>query len=871
MTLQQPLNACTIVSKNYLPYARVLAQSFLDRVPDGQFFVLLVDRNDGHIDPSAEPYTLVEAEDVTKVPDIASFLFKYTLLEANTAIKPYFLEQLFEEHGLESLIYFDPDILITGSLDELADLLGTHNVVLTPHLTTPIADNALPGELQILQAGTYNLGFVALRGGDTSRQLLRWWQGHLYEDCVVRIDRGLFVDQKWMDLVPGLYEGVHIHRHPGYNAAYWNLHGRTVTRVDTPEGPHDLGYRSNDEPLIFFHFSGIQPDHLEPVSKHQDRFRLGDIGAAADLYRLYGQKVFDAGYAECKPWPYAFGRFDNGVAIPNAARSLYLGASPALRRRFGNPFEAGGEQSFFRWLQEPAAGASKTSPYLTRLLAHIHGSRGDLTSSFPDVAGKDFPAFSSWIADYGRHELKLDPAFLGTLFRESRATLLTADGLKRRVKNRLKRLLHSPVGRSAKETVKNALGAERFRALKSKVRPTPPVADAAPSPIVSRRLPLPPTLEHPGINLVGYLQAETGMGEAARSLARALESAGIPTSLHSLDLNVLARQGDASFAPLESEFPHDINLFVLNADQVEPVYHHLGAEVFAGRFNVGFWLWELELFPDVYRPAFDVLHEVWTPSTFCLDAMSAIAPVPVRRVPLPVEVDPEIHFDRAHFDLDDGTFVFFYMFNFLSYIERKNPLAAVRAFRQAFGDDDRAMLLLKTSQGDFEPEAKAVIEAEIGDANVRLLDTYLDRSEINALTALTDAYVSPHRSEGYGLTLAEAMAHGKPVIATPYSGNTDFFGVHNGLPVAHRLVELTDDAGPYPKGARWADVDIDDLARQMRRLVDDPDLGRSLGARAREDIERELSHAAIGRLLERRYGEILRRVDGQSVGLIGID
>ena len=862
-----PLFACTIVSKNYLPYARVLARSFLDQQPEGRFFVLLVDRNDEHIDPAAEPFELVEAEDLAEVvPEITSFLFKYTLLEANTAIKPFFLAWLFERHELPNLTYFDPDILITGSLAGLAGVLDDAAVVLTPHLDQPIDDGAHPGELAILQAGTYNLGFVSLRGGEISRRLLSWWQDRLYDDCVVRIDRGLFVDQKWMDLVPGLFGTggkVRIETHPGWNVAYWNLHGRTVTREGASE---EIGrYRSNGEPLTFFHFSGIQPDSLEHVSKHQDRFRLADLGAAADLYRVYAERVLTAGYATCQPWPYAFARFDNGVRIPDAARALYLGLSPAHRRRFGDPFAAAGDESFFNWLNQPASG--KRSPHLSRLLAHVHRQRPDLGARFPDPAGKDFPNFSSWLRDTGRHELKLDPAFLDDLFRESRATLLTPSGLGRRLRNRLQRLSQSSVGRSLKQRLKGALGAERTRQLKRQLGRDPAdPTQAPPPPIVERRLAMPRQLEAPGINLVGYLSAETGMGEAARGLARLLETAGVPLSLHNLELNVLARKGESGYDDAVSDFPYAVNLLVVNADQVEAVYQHLGAEVFAGRANVGYWLWELESFPDRWRRAFDVLHEVWTPSTFCLDAFSAVAPIPVRRLPLPVPVGAQPSIDRAHFELESGTFVVLYLFNFLSYMERKNPKAAVRAFRRAFGAADDALLLLKTSQAEFAPEARAELEAEIGDAKVRLVDAYYDRDEIEALVAACDAYLSPHRSEGYGLTVAEAMAHGKPVVATAYSGVTDFYDAQVGLPVDYRRVELTADEGPYPKGAVWADPDEEQIANHLRRLYDDPGLRERLGNAARQRIATTLDDATLADTARQRFETLIRRIARETVG-----
>jgi glycosyltransferase involved in cell wall biosynthesis len=846
-----PLTACTIVSKNYIAFARVVARSFLAAEPEGRFFVLLVDRNDGHIDPEAEPFTLVEVEELQNIRNLPTFLFKYTLLECNTAVKPFFLEYLFERYGLENLVYFDPDILITGSLDELRQEVDDHSIVLTPHLTHPIGDDAHPGELAILQAGAYNLGFIGLGSGEMAQALLRWWQDRLYDQCVVRIDQALFVDQKWIDLVPGLFPDVSVITKPGYNVAYWNLHRRTVTCV---EG----SWRSNGEELVFFHFSGIQPESLEQVSKHQNRFQLADLGAAADLYRLYRDQVVEAGYFEALPWPYAFGHFEDGTAIPNLGRALYHQLPEEERRRFGNPFSTAGDTSFLHWLNGPAPGASRHPPHPTRLLSHLHASRADLVANFPKVPGADFPAYSSWLRDYGRHELKLGEAFLGTLHRESRGTLFTVDGLKRRLKNRLKRFYHSATGQATRRIVRDVLGRERSQSIRQRLRPvspTPPPAVPA-----ARRLPMPTMIERPGINLVGYLQAETGMGEAARSLALALEQAGIPVSRHSLDLGVVARNQDPTFVPQTSEFPYDINLIVVNADQVQAVREHLGPEVFVGRYNIGFWLWELARFPISYQSAFDPFHEIWTPSTFCVDAISTISPVPVRRLPLPVEPLDIPPFGRSHFNLPEKTFVVLFMFNFLSYMERKNPLAAIRAFRQAFAAEDDALLLLKTSQSDFAPEARREIEEAIGDAKIRLLDAYLDRDEILSLTACADAYLSLHRAEGFGLTLAEAMYYAKPVISTPYSGTADFVDLNNSLPVRYHLVELAEDAGPYPAGAVWAEPSAKHAAEHLRTLYADRQLGVSLGKKAREDVRNNLSHHAVGRILKERFAEVLRQV-----------
>ena len=558
---------------------------------------------------------------------------------------------------------------------------------------------------------------------------------------------------------------------------------------------------------------------------------------------------WDAGYLQCRPWPYAFGTFDNGVRIPDAARGLYLGLSAEQQAHFDDPFKTEGDRPFFEWLNSSVAGARPT-----RLLHHLYQSRPDL--HFGDVnTANGLAAYSAWLLEYGRHELRLDDRLLVGLD-ESPGDWLSPSGLKRRLRHGLKRLYHSAPGRQAKATAKRLLGPDRSRALKQKLRKPP-----GPGPSPSTDGPN-PRVESVGINLVGYLDAETGMGQAGRSLVAACRAADIPVSPHTLDLGVVARRGNKDLAGAQSDdFEHGVNLFVVNADQALPVRDQLGRGVYSGRYNIGLWLWEQEEFPRSLHPAFELYDEIWTPSTFCVDAIGAVSPVPVRRIPLPVESgDVDATGARARLGLPEDAFLFLFMFNFLSYAERKNPQAAVRAFKTAFGKAQDKALVLKTSQKDFAPEAYDRLVAEIGGAdNILLIDEYLSSEDVEALVQTCDAYVSLHRSEGYGLTLAEAMFHGKPVVATPYSGVTDFFNLNNGYPVRYDLVTLEDDVGPYPAGSRWADADVEHAAEQMRRAVDDETHRARITEHARRDIRDGLSYGAVGTQIRRRLLDILRR------------
>jgi hypothetical protein len=628
MSTTSPLTACTIVSRNHISFARVLTRSFLDHHPDGRVFVLLVDRNEGRIDPDAEDFTLIEVESLGNVPDLYSFLFRYTILECNTAVKPFFIAYLFERYDLRNLIYFDPDILITHNLDELAALLDQHSIVLTPHLTEPIDDGAFPGEQAIIQSGAYNLGFIGLRRTPTTDRMLEWWQDRLYDRCVVRIEDGLFVDQKWIDLVPGIFKDVYILTHPGYNVAYWNLASRKVSLA---------GGRPtvNGEPLIFFHFSGIEADDLQRVSKHQDRFTLDGVGEAEDLFRNYRARLLAAGNRETRSWAYAFGSFDNGIAIPDVARRLYHSLG-SWRGRFGNPFSTTGSNGFFQWLNEPRPGGSRTPPYLTRLLNHIYRTLPHGENSASGIDEPDLRGFCDWLEFFGRHELRLDEAFLDPMHRRHFEESGDTGSFLDKVVLNLNRAYHSRLGKRARRVAKRVLGREFSEKFRRRIKPErqriiPPYSGC-------HQLPAPRSLTQPGLNIFGYLKAETGLGEAARTIVRALGTTDIPHSLRSIELNVLARQQDASVDASAQESDYDINVLFVNADQVGAVRGHLGSGLLAGRYNIGFWLWELDRFPDHWRGAFDIFHEIWTPSSFCADAISSVSPIPVRRVPLPVEI-----------------------------------------------------------------------------------------------------------------------------------------------------------------------------------------------------------------------------------------
>lgn len=328
--------ACTIVSLNYLSYARTLCDSFLNVHPESKFYVLLVDRLPEGFAPSVEKFELVLVEDLG-IPNFESIAFKYGILELNTNVKPTFLKRILSG-GVDQVIYFDPDILIFSALEPVYEALTTSAIVLTPHCTSP-NEEGLYGEALLLVNGIFNLGFIAISKTAEVERFLDWWEHRCLTLGYNERWSGLFVDQKWINLVPCYFDSVHILKHPGCNVAYWNLHERMLEKAQTS------WVVNGTVPLIFFHFSGMNVDGGDRISKHTDQFDLAARPDLAELFSNYRERLIGNDIRSAVHYPYAFGHFDNGVLVNKLQRAAFA----ANLKRFGstNPFDSDGP--FYRW------------------------------------------------------------------------------------------------------------------------------------------------------------------------------------------------------------------------------------------------------------------------------------------------------------------------------------------------------------------------------------------------------------------------------------------------------------------------------------------------------------------------------------------
>jgi glycosyltransferase involved in cell wall biosynthesis len=363
----------------------------------------------------------------------------------------------------------------------------------------------------------------------------------------------------------------------------------------------------------------------------------------------------------------------------------------------------------------------------------------------------------------------------------------------------------------------------------------------------------------PGANLIGYAHAEIGMGEHVRMSAAALEKTTVQFGVVNFNAGVASRQmATLDHGKVVSGNPFAANIFHVNADQMFVAYRHLGDRFFSNRYNIGYWAWELAKCPPESRFASKIMDEIWAPSRFIQQAFGESADIPVEYMPLCVVLPEFERLGRQHFGLPGRAFVFLYTFDFLSFLERKNPFAAIRAFKLAFPDRRaESCLVLKVINGkDESPLWASMIQLIDGDPRIVVINRTLNRSELLALFETSDCFLSLHRSEGFGRGPAEAMYLGKPVIVTNYSGNTDFTLADNSCLVDFKLIPV--EKGQYPcyQGQQWADADVQHAAWYMKKLNADSAYASDVGARGRAYIHENFNQRAIGANYESRLKKL---------------
>ncbi|MGB6063224.1 MAG: glycosyltransferase family 4 protein [Desulfomonilaceae bacterium] len=362
-----------------------------------------------------------------------------------------------------------------------------------------------------------------------------------------------------------------------------------------------------------------------------------------------------------------------------------------------------------------------------------------------------------------------------------------------------------------------------------------------------------------GLNLVGFARGELGIGEDLRMAVATARCHRIPFTVYNAPISMQSRENDPRLAGMESaEAIYRTNLIILPGMETVRILVERGTGLFAHRYTIGAWQWELPSWPPILRDAYRLVQEIWAPSRYIAEAFRESAPVEVLHMPMAVEVYPEPHMDRSDFGLPPNTYIFLFVFDSLSHFARKNPLAVVSAFQRAFPIKNREVgLVIKCMNASRDHAGwRTVVESCVNDSRIITINETFDRERILGLLNCCDAFVSLHRAEGFGRAIAEAMLLGKPVVVTNFSGNTDFTNSETAFLVDGPLIPLKKTDYHFGEGQYWCDPDVEQAAHQMLVCLEDSKLASLKAKAGQELIRRKFSPASVGSMWIDRLREL---------------
>ena len=364
----------------------------------------------------------------------------------------------------------------------------------------------------------------------------------------------------------------------------------------------------------------------------------------------------------------------------------------------------------------------------------------------------------------------------------------------------------------------------------------------------------------PGVLFVGYVEASLGLGESLRGLVNSAAQAGVPFAIEPYNVNVETRvTGPFREADYDRENAYAVSVIEMAVDQLPTVFETLGPRLNSGGYTILRTYWELPQAPLAWAPLLEPIDEIWAPNEFVAGSFRHIFDGPITIIPPCVDVVPQAVPPRDAFGLAPGRFHFLFTFDYFSFPARKNPIGVVRAFRAAFprGDEPVALVIKSTGSQDQYPEIRAIIaKAASLDPRITVMDGTLTREEIEALIAGCDAYVSLHRSEGFGLGMVEAMSFGRPVIGTDFSGSTDFLSARTGYPVPFTPRPVRRGEYVYSEGQFWAEPDMEAAAKAMRAVFEDRAEASRRAEAGRAFVLDRYSRESVGAKVAARLAEI---------------
>lgn len=363
-----------------------------------------------------------------------------------------------------------------------------------------------------------------------------------------------------------------------------------------------------------------------------------------------------------------------------------------------------------------------------------------------------------------------------------------------------------------------------------------------------------------GINVIGFVKGETGLGQSCRMLIGALNIGDIDYTVFNYDHISSMKQNDTSYDDkITNTTPYNINLIHINPSDLALARITMSDEVWNYRYNIGFWLWEMEKFPDEWVNCFKFVDEIWTPAEFVSRAIREKTDLPVHTIRYPIDAETDTKtYNRNYFNLPNDKFLFLTMYDCNSITERKNPLGAIRAYKKAFNIEDKNVgIIIKINNP--QDEDIQIIKQELKDyKNVYIIPKTITKLEVNSLIKISDALVSLHRAEGFGLPLAEAMYLKVPTIATNWSANTEFMNEDVACMVDYKLITLDKDYGVFKKGNRWADADLEQAAKYMIKIYKDKEFRDELVEKAHKYIYNNLNKKLCFEDMKTRINQIYK-------------
>lgn len=790
--------AVVVTNLERLAHADRTAATFLAHHLGGQATVVVVDDRFGELGNRSAPPGLsrraVHAEDLAALNRDEREFARLTLIHPTPdrvrLLRPLVLSSELDRVGGAPIISLPDDAEVLGPLDAFFSAAVSVGAALVATRRSPVpVDGRLPDRHDLITAGRIDQEVVAL-SGEGGAALVQWWaQGVLRRP----FDDPLRFDPAthvWLD--DALFEMRHVVRvlPPALVRSYRNLDEVT-----------DAALNSDQQPLVV-RFPGHRLDQPWQLSEHSGTWPRTLLSARPVLAALLAQRTQaitacpDAS-AMGPTDPYA--HLSTGHPVDSAMRASYRTAILAAERHSltepPNPFLPGEQEAFVNWLAEPVDGVG-------RYLRALRDVRPDLARSFATDDG----ALALWGERDGRR---------GGVW---------------------PRLLERPPPHDV------GVALDFHGTALDEVAPQRDLA---------------------GVNVVGLLTAELGVGETGRNVLRAIERSGVPHSVV-VDQATANRRQHPLDSTASAGFRYDVDIVIVNADVLAATLSRHGRAGQSERPTIGVWSWELTQFPTSMHPAFALLDEVWVPTQFMLEGIAVAAAehgVEVFVVPvhLPyVRVAPPAadvrRVARAH-GIPDDCPCFMFAFDYLSVAERKNPWGVVDAFCQAFplSEPGGPVLVLKSINHEFKPmEREHLLHAVGHRPDIVLVEQYLDIEERDLLLARADCYVSLHRSEGLGLTMAEAMGLAIPVIATGWSGNLDFMTADNSHLVSSELVPIGPEVEVYAGLGCWAQPSVAHAAELMRAVVADPAAAAARGQRGQRDLQQRNAGDADARFIIER-------------------